>query len=220
MAGPVSETGPADKRKRSRNRKHVGMTLLISDRATSVKSQVALPLPVPQLQPADWAGLTPVQLAFLGADVAAGELALPKESVTDIAGRLSVSPSYVYAALRCTPEERAAILAGRRPLVPENLSRAWSQADEATRARHIKRIACHIGSDQLLALAVDCEARQLSRPKTPTLPCERPRCDRCLIGSPTRQPPSQGEGGLLAKIRRRQHAYNSSLRQYPRSAPA
>jgi hypothetical protein len=137
---------------------------VLSDRATSVKSQVAstpLPilLPVPQLRPADWAGMTKTERGFLGADVAKGYAALPDPTVADIAERLGVSTAYVYAAMRCTPEERAAVLLGARPLVPEDLDRAWAQADEATRARHVVKVADYVGPDRLLDLAADRETK-------------------------------------------------------------
>jgi hypothetical protein len=115
--------------------------MLLPDCATLVKPEIAfaLPplLPVPVLRPADLEGMSKPQLAFMAVDVVRGHATLTDPTVADNARRLGVSPVYVFAALKCTAGERAAILAGERPLILPDLDRDWVEAllDQAAGAQ-------------------------------------------------------------------------------------
>jgi hypothetical protein len=61
--------------------------------------------------------LSPAQRAILAAAIVEGRITLVDLTTKAIAELCRISEPYVYAALRCTPEQREAIHFGDRPLV-------------------------------------------------------------------------------------------------------
>jgi hypothetical protein len=88
--------------------------------------------------------MTASQKAVVAADIIDGRLmvmGLTRKAVTSLCGS---SPNYVSAALRCTPEQRAAIVRGERPLIrPRPRTSApidWAKIDDATLVEAVRRI--------------------------------------------------------------------------------
>jgi hypothetical protein len=61
--------------------------------------------------------LSPAQRAVLAAEIIDGRIVLTGLTVKTVAAVTGVSLSSIYAALRCTPEQRAAVAGGNLPLV-------------------------------------------------------------------------------------------------------
>ena len=62
--------------------------------------------------------MTPVERAVLAADIIDGKVVLQGLTAKSVAHLVGTNQSYMFAALRATPVQRAAILAGTRPLMP------------------------------------------------------------------------------------------------------
>jgi hypothetical protein len=102
---------------------------------------------------------TPSQRAVIAAEIIDGRLVivgLTAKSVTTLCG---ANTNYVAAALKCTPEQRAAVAAGDRPLIqPQSRARAaaainWGTVDDDTLIEAIRRI----GLERTIEAAVAVE---------------------------------------------------------------
>jgi hypothetical protein len=84
--------------------------------------------------------MTPPQRAILAAEIIDGRIVLVGLTTKSIAAIAGVSQPYVNAALRTTPEQRAAIARGDRPLVTQSRTHKaaaidWSTIDDDTSSR-------------------------------------------------------------------------------------
>jgi hypothetical protein len=105
--------------------------------------------------------MTPPQRAVLAAEILDGRVALQGLTAKSVAAMCGVNASYMFAALRCTPEQRASVAAGERPLI-ETRSRPalpahWADADAAK----IVEVIRSIGVDRALTAAIEVEAEHV-----------------------------------------------------------
>jgi hypothetical protein len=96
--------------------------------------------------------MSPVERAILGAELVEGRVTLEPPTAKTVGGLVGVSQNYVFAALRLTPAQRDAVLAGDRPLIqPQRCLSApigWTELVEELRL---------IGTDKTLEAAVEAE---------------------------------------------------------------
>jgi hypothetical protein len=103
--------------------------------------------------------MSPPQRAILAANIIDGRVivqGLTAKAITAICG---ASGAYVSAALRLTPEQRAAVSNGTRPLVtapprPAFVPTDWAKAD----TNKIVDVIREIGIDRALNAAIEVEA--------------------------------------------------------------
>jgi hypothetical protein len=99
--------------------------------------------------------LSKTERALLGADILDGITLLQNLTTTQVAAAVGVSPSYVQAARRLAPLERAAVEHGQRPLIQP---RATRTADPVER---LAEIIAEIGVDQTLDLLAVSEGERV-----------------------------------------------------------
>jgi hypothetical protein len=101
--------------------------------------------------------MTPVARAILGAELVEGRAVLEPPTAKTAAALCQVNLTYVGAALRLSPEARAAVLAGERPLLqPRRCTPApidWTDVDDTVLVAAVKQI----GLDRTLEAAVEAE---------------------------------------------------------------
>jgi hypothetical protein len=103
--------------------------------------------------------MSPAARAILAADILEGRVVvtgLTRQTVTTLCG---ANASYVAAALRCTPEQRAAVKRGERALIR---ARGRAPTPAPGNGRHIDdatlaRLARAVGVERLLDAAVEAE---------------------------------------------------------------
>ena len=103
--------------------------------------------------------MTPVERAVLAADIIDGKVVLQGLTAKSVAHLVGTNQSYMFAALRATPVQRAAILAGTRPLMPACARSMptvidWAEVDTGKIVEAIKLI----GIDRALEAAIAVEA--------------------------------------------------------------
>ena len=99
--------------------------------------------------------MSPAARAVLAANVLDGRVVivgLTRKTVTALCGS---SPNYVSAALRTTPEQRAAIVRGERPLIrprpPAPAPIDWAKIDDAPLVEAVRRIGLERTLDAAIA---------------------------------------------------------------------
>jgi len=97
--------------------------------------------------------MSPVERAILGAELVEGRVVLEPPTAKTVAGLVGINQGYVFAALRLSPEQRGAVLAGERPLMPPRHctsipAMGWGELVEELRL---------IGVDKTLEAAVEAE---------------------------------------------------------------
>jgi hypothetical protein len=104
--------------------------------------------------------MSPPQRACLGADIADGRVVLRGLTIKSIATLVGAEQAYLFAALRCTPQQREEIRAGQRSLpIPRRRTRKsmpafdWSSVNDDDLVEAVRRI----GLDRALAAAVEAE---------------------------------------------------------------
>jgi hypothetical protein len=103
--------------------------------------------------------MTPTEKAIFAAEILDGEITLQGLTAKSVAHLVGINQSYLFAALRATAQERTAILAGTRPLMPERTRSLptvidWAEVDTGKIVEAIKMI----GLDRTLEAAIAVEA--------------------------------------------------------------
>jgi hypothetical protein len=101
--------------------------------------------------------MSPIERAILGAELVEGRIVLEPPTAKAAAALVHVGAGYLFAALKLSPEQRSAVLAGERPLIePHRCTPApldWSSVDDDTLVETIKLI----GVNRTLNAAVEAE---------------------------------------------------------------
>jgi hypothetical protein len=104
--------------------------------------------------------MTPIERAVLAADIIDGKVVLQGLTAKSVAHLVGTNQSYMFAALRASPEQRAKILAGTRPLmptrarpVPSPAAFAWANVEDEVLVEAVKMI----GLDRTLNAAAEAE---------------------------------------------------------------
>jgi hypothetical protein len=103
----------------------------------------------------------PIERAILGAELVEGRVVLEPPTARAACTLVGVSYGYVLAALKLSPEQRNAVLAGERPLIEErshSLPAYWANADTGQIVEAIRLI----GVDRALTAAIAIEAETSS----------------------------------------------------------
>jgi hypothetical protein len=99
--------------------------------------------------------MSAAERACLGADIVDGRIVLQGLTVKAIAALVGVNVGYVDHALRLTPEQRAEVCRGSRPLVlPRTRGPApidWAKIDDATLVEAVRRIGLERTLDAAIA---------------------------------------------------------------------
>jgi hypothetical protein len=95
---------------------------------------------------------TPVERAFLAADIAAGRVVVVNLTARQVATMLKTNQVYVDAARRLSHAERSAVLDGLRPLIIKPAKRSAPSDAEIL----VGIVACH-GVDRTLEMIVAAE---------------------------------------------------------------
>jgi hypothetical protein len=101
--------------------------------------------------------MSPTERAILGAELVEGRIVLEPPTAKTVGGLVGVNQSYVFAALKLTPAQRGAVLAGERPLIePRRCASApidWTNVETGKIVEAIKMI----GLDRTLDAAIEVE---------------------------------------------------------------
>jgi hypothetical protein len=96
--------------------------------------------------------MSPIERAILGAELVEGRVVLEPPTAKTVGGLVGVNQTYIFAALRLSPEARGAVLAGERPLL-EPRRCAPAPIDWGTLVEELRLI----GTDRTLEAAVEAE---------------------------------------------------------------
>jgi hypothetical protein len=97
--------------------------------------------------------MSPAERAILGAELVDGRVVLEPPTAKTVGALVGVNQGYVYAALKLSPAQRGAVLAGERPLI-EPRRCAPAPMDWGTLVEELKLI----GTDKVLEAAVEAES--------------------------------------------------------------
>ena len=99
--------------------------------------------------------MSPSERAVMAADILDGRIVVMGLTRRIVTAMCRATPNYVDAALRCTPEQRAAIARGERPLIrPRPRATApidWATIDDATLVEAVRRIGLERTLDAAIA---------------------------------------------------------------------
>src|SRR5262245_12456659 len=96
--------------------------------------------------------MSPVERAVFGAELAEGRVVLEPPTAKTVSALCHVNMTYVGAALRLTPGQRAAVLAGERSLIePRRCAPAPSEWETLVEELRF------LGTDRVLEAAVEAE---------------------------------------------------------------
>jgi hypothetical protein len=103
--------------------------------------------------------MTPVERAVLAADVVDGRILIQGLTAKSVAHLVGTNQSYMFAALRLSPEHRQAVLNGTRPLVPPRARRQPAAAIDwgAVGDDELVEAVRQIGVDRALNAAAAAE---------------------------------------------------------------
>jgi len=96
--------------------------------------------------------MTPIERAVLGAELVEGRVVLEPPTAKTAAALVHIGHGYLFAALRLSPEQRAAVLSGERPLI-EPRRCAPTSMDWGTLVEELR----FLGTDRTLEAAVEAE---------------------------------------------------------------
>jgi len=129
------------------------MTYLVNGNGASAKPRCVSGASIAQLV----RHMTPVERAILAAELVEGRVALEPPTGKTAAALCQVNSTYVGVALRLSPQARAAVLNGERPLLqPRRCTPApidWTNVDDKMLVEAVKLI----GLDRTLNAAAEAE---------------------------------------------------------------
>jgi len=101
--------------------------------------------------------MSPTERAIFGASLIEGSVVLGPPTAKSVGALVGVNQSYIFAALRLSPEQRSAVLADERPLIePRPVAPApidWTNVETGKIVEAIKMI----GLDRTLDAAIEAE---------------------------------------------------------------
>ncbi|PWT93559.1 MAG: hypothetical protein C5B56_00550 [Proteobacteria bacterium] len=99
--------------------------------------------------------MSPVERAILGAELVEGRRVLEPPTAKTAAALVHVGHAYLFAALRLTPDQRSAVLAGERPLVePRRCAPPpidWGSVDDEALVEAVRLIGVNRAFDAVIA---------------------------------------------------------------------